>query len=96
MYHALFQVPKLKSKWTKRFSNSPLDSCTGDHAYCRNPDKSNTGPWCLTTELDMTREACHVPRCNAVCKPGTGLSLAARGHVNRKMASDWGSLLSFY
>ena len=31
--------------------------------YCRNPDKSPTGPWCYTRDATVRREPCHVPIC---------------------------------
>ena len=31
--------------------------------YCRNPDNSEEGPWCYTTEPDSRREACNIDMC---------------------------------
>ncbi|CAD5120321.1 DgyrCDS8898 [Dimorphilus gyrociliatus] len=36
--------------------------------FCRNPDNSPDGPWCLTLDPDIIRESCHIPICDN-CAP---------------------------
>jgi hypothetical protein len=31
--------------------------------YCRNPNGSEDGPWCFTTDPDVRTERCPVPKC---------------------------------
>jgi hypothetical protein len=32
--------------------------------FCRNPDSTDKGPWCYTTDPDMIREDCNVQKCD--------------------------------
>ena len=33
------------------------------HNYCRNPNRSEYGPWCFTTDPEVRWEACDIPLC---------------------------------
>uniref|UniRef100_A0A8C1D402 Prothrombin n=1 Tax=Cyprinus carpio carpio TaxID=630221 RepID=A0A8C1D402_CYPCA len=37
--------------------------------FCRNPDKSNQGPWCFTRDPTVRRESCSVPKCGEAVLP---------------------------
>ncbi|KAM6960582.1 hepatocyte growth factor [Aplochiton taeniatus] len=34
--------------------------------YCRNPDRSSSGPWCFTTDPRIRSQPCGVPQCSQV------------------------------
>ncbi|KAK0089426.1 hypothetical protein PV325_007379 [Microctonus aethiopoides] len=42
--------------------------------YCRNPTNDPNGPWCYTTDIELTDDECYVPLCNyGECRiSGTG------------------------
>ncbi|XP_007244969.4 prothrombin [Astyanax mexicanus] len=37
--------------------------------FCRNPDKSPTGPWCFTSDPTVRREKCAVAKCGETLQP---------------------------
>ena len=63
------QAPHSHETTIARFPNKGI----GDHAYCRNPDYTDDGPWCYTTEPGVPRESCDmedVPICDPInCNP---------------------------
>lgn len=46
----------------------PEDTLSEVSNFCRNPDNSPDGPWCLTLDPNMKRESCRVPLCDT-CAP---------------------------
>jgi len=37
----------------------------GDHNYCRNPDNSQSQPWCFTSDPKTPIEVCNIDKCTA-------------------------------
>ncbi|ESO86644.1 hypothetical protein LOTGIDRAFT_51609, partial [Lottia gigantea] len=35
----------------------------GGHNYCRNPGNEESGPWCFTTNKNVPKELCDIPKC---------------------------------
>ena len=35
----------------------------GDHNYCRNPDDTDGGPYCFTTDSETRWETCGIKHC---------------------------------
>ena len=35
--------------------------------FCRNPDNSVGGPWCYTTDPEVEKEVCGLPKCSSEC-----------------------------
>uniref|UniRef100_A0A3P8Z4I8 Prothrombin n=1 Tax=Esox lucius TaxID=8010 RepID=A0A3P8Z4I8_ESOLU len=60
--------------WNSKFPhkitefNTSLDKTLIEN-FCRNPDKSPTGPWCFTRDPTVRREKCSVPQCGETLVP---------------------------
>ena len=60
-YVYLFYIPCL---YLCRFAESNIVDAAN---FCRNPDQKTTGPWCYTTDSDVTWETCQIPICSGTC-----------------------------
>ena len=45
----------------ERFPEASLSEAAN---FCRNPDNKVTGPWCYTTDPEVTWETCAIPMCH--------------------------------
>ena len=59
-----------------------------DDNYCRNPDGSER-PWCYTTDPQMVREFCDLPRCGIAWGRGLGGHLGYVGAWPRGERRGW-------
>ena len=59
-----------------------------DDNYCRNPDGSER-PWCYTTDQQMEREFCDLPRCGIAWGRGLGGHLGYVGAWPRGERRGW-------
>ncbi|XP_059831441.1 prothrombin [Hypanus sabinus] len=61
--------------WSRNFPHkaeyNPVTYNTSDliSNYCRNPNNSQSGPWCYTKDPKVKMELCYIPRCGEPLKP---------------------------
>ncbi|XP_016099655.1 prothrombin-like [Sinocyclocheilus grahami] len=58
-----------KSNFPHRIQEFNVTQLKLPENFCRNPDKSNQGPWCFTRDPTVRREACSVPKCGEAVVP---------------------------
>ncbi|ELU06004.1 hypothetical protein CAPTEDRAFT_130025, partial [Capitella teleta] len=51
------------------------------HSYCRNPSNDPNGPWCFTTDPDVTHEYCDVKFCASYDCRTSGYGVEYRGSL---------------
>ncbi|XP_074658222.1 apolipoprotein(a)-like isoform X2 [Tubulanus polymorphus] len=69
----------------------PDESLYDASNYCRNPDNSEDGPWCFTTESDVRKEFCDVPECKD-CKD----NLKGHDYIGNKTETVSGFTCDFW
>ncbi|KAM6893907.1 prothrombin [Xenentodon cancila] len=64
--------------WSRRFPhpifrefNTSTPNSVLHENFCRNPDRQPGGPWCFTTDPEVKKETCKVPKCGEVFVPST-------------------------
>ena len=73
--------------WSTKVPHDHDYTEVGEHNYCRNPDGSPNGVWCLTAHPAKRWEYCDVPLCSTVsltydCQDAESLGATYRGSMS--------------
>ncbi|XP_066512313.1 prothrombin-like [Hoplias malabaricus] len=80
-----------KSKFPHKITEVNVTELKLPENFCRNPDKSPSGPWCFTSDPTVRREKCTVPKCGETLKPVPTVPVKTASDVYHKTDCITGS-----